>query len=854
MFYILEYFANTKILPEWFIEISNITENSNKFTGNYSNPYCCNMDIIREYFLKTNSFYRDDYIHDPFVWCPLGIKNGLSNYSIYYITVNILDFIEQLLKIMNRLPISIVQNFRQIQDRFQCLSMYMELESIYKDTELMRRRKNSIVLSPIEFYGPRKENTFYLRNLPDLHIHVLYCNFTGNSDNHPFKEPYNDALISRLSKALPYACKSRSVTKILSKTWNKSNDESKKRKNTTTTPNSNKRKKSTVIRTKKVQPSVYNKNNSNSSNNKEDNFDGFLDIITRFIFASLLGVYDHCTIISNFQVRRKLYANFMMNSINTKMLEKWIKDNGKLCTYIIREYLCFCTESLSGLTGYMRKNYFWDIMKDNTYNATNSVREFMNESLDNFVFTHDKFLRFGNSFYSLMEQYEIENIYFNQRRPKDSTLIFEPEKPWHKEINGLLNKYNKANLERAPRIMEIGFIEKVFNVTRTLNDEIYLEECRKFNTIVPPAIQNLIKTIIEIFIRKGKIDDISFNFLVLHPIYMLPRSLMELEHGYKLYEQEESRSKIKTIMKSIHKISSYDYHLLSFFFQILKDRKSVSVTKTPACMQRTLLNTLHRLYETRPGELLPKGAGIYYFCEACKQIKTNVYPYSEKRDKYRLSSLCAVDACLNLTDGKKYCGKVPSKANPKNRETNSSTFNHVHYDEKKKEKTQKKEARHQRKMDMINSCPNQELTMIDMKFHMITTEAGTFLLCPMCATMTELSKNFDNYTGNFSCGCINYDTQRSVKCKLPSCKKRTTQPVYYRIYDDSDKENPEIRNVPFCPSHRTGWITKFNELLTLSTISNSITENLKSVSLSNGERIFTETSYTNSKKKLAAKF
>ncbi len=42
--------------------------------------------------------------------------------------------------------------------------------------------------------------------------------------------PYNDVLIERLSKALPYECKGRSVTNIVPETWSKSNDDSKKRK------------------------------------------------------------------------------------------------------------------------------------------------------------------------------------------------------------------------------------------------------------------------------------------------------------------------------------------------------------------------------------------------------------------------------------------------------------------------------------------------------------------------------------------------------------------------------------------------------------------------------------------------
>lgn len=856
MEYIKEYFQDSSLIPDWFIEIGNATEHTSIQTGNYQNPYCCNMDIIREYFLSTTHFYRDDYIHNPFTWCPLGIKNGIKNYSIYYITVNVIDFVEQLLKIVNRLPSFIVQNLREIQDRFQCLSMYMELESIFKDNELTRRQRNSIVLSPIEFYGPRRDVTFTMRNLPDLYIHVLYCNFTGNSDHNPFKEEYHQSIIRLLAKSLPYACKSRSLPTIIPGIWtndpvnNPNSTDQKRKREQSTTPN--KRRKSTVVRTKKVQPSVtYNRNSS--SNRKQENFEGFFDIISRFIFASLLGVYDHCTVIPTFQVRRKLYANFMMNSVNSGSLEKWVRDNGKLCTYVIREYLYFCTESLSGLTEYMRKNYFWDIMKDNTYSATNSVREFMNESLDNFMFTHDKFVQFGNEFCSVMEQYDNEYVYFDQCKPLDPTITFEPNRPWHKEMSGTLNRYNKENLERAPRIMEMPFVDKVFNVIRTLNDECYIEECKDVDRIVPPAITNLVKTIIEAIIKEGYINDISFDFLVLHPINMLPSSLLRLNRGYRLYSKEESRSKIKTIMKAIHSTSQYDYHLLSLFFQVLKDKKSFSIVSTPGCMQRRLLNTLHRIYETKQGQKLPPGAGIYYVCEACKQIKTNVYPYSNERDRYRPSSLCATDTCLDLSTGKVYCAKIASKSNPKNRETSSDTISHVFYDAKKKEKAKKKEARHQRKMEMINNCPNQELTMVDMKCNMIITEAGTFLLCPECAVMTELSKNdFDNETGRFSCGCVNYDKQTKIQCKL--CPKKTNNPVYYKVYDDSNPDAPQLHYVPFCPTHKLAWIDKFPDILTLSTISHSLSDNLKSVQLADGSRIFTETSFTKTKRKLRRKY
>ncbi len=888
------YFDTNGMIPDWFRHLAHMTEKASKPHDVYENPNAASLSVLRSEFVGyMDHFYRDDHVLNCFTWCPIGIQNHLSAYSVYYATVNFIDYVEQLVKRFPGLPMDIVKALRELQDRFQLLSLYMERMGYYKDQQLLGETiaQDELVLTPLEVYGPRSQIGFGCSELPDLITHTAFCKFCGNSDEYPFQEEWHDFIIRRLNKALPFACKSRSVTDILTYSWSslidptspegekkkKKEKKSNKRQKTSTTTRTTRKPRETTVkpkktrkqrncqpaRTKRLRPSItYNR--GSTSNRKKERFEDILEIVKRMVVASLLGIYDHCQQVPGFDVRRKVYNHFFLNDMRRDLFDKWIKDNSRLVTYIIREFLYFCVAALPGLEGYLRENYYWGILVDNAFGAMDDARKFMDTSLVKYLQCEDRTVVADTQRTTMFDVYDSEHWHGNVLWPKtqlslDLTDAYVPLKPWHRELFALFSRYNKENLERAPRTMEINFIDKVFNVTYAMNDEKFSRELMRLDEIVPKEIQDTIAALIDTMYQNDTLSQLTFASLACSPVNLSGYAISELERGRINYEMEESRSKIKNIMENIHARSPYDYFVLYLFFYHWKDKCAITIVNTSADMQRTLLATLHRLYETKEGEKLPDSAGLYYYCPSCKQIKTNVFEWGTVRDKYRYSSLCSVGICVDVVTGRKTCAKLSSKNNPKHRDVGTGLGRDGLDSEKKRKKSEKNSFRQQQKNNKNAECPNTTLVEVNMRDKMLVTSTGIFLLCPLCATMTRLCKqNRMNKEGVFSCGCVNYDqTLVDMTSMCEVCGKTCKNPLYIEVYDDvvdphhivkaPDRFPPydptqkhTIRRIPVCNSHGLSWVERDPQLLPLSFVRFAVAENFTSYTKNKetGERIY----------------
>ncbi len=886
-----EFFELDDIVPDWYYHLADMTEHASEPHTLYENPNAASLSVLRRELIGFMcTYYRDDHLYEPFTWAPIGLVSGLRQYSVYYACVNFIDYTERLIVQFTGLPIGVVKALRNIQDRFQLLTLYMEHTQRYTDAELLGNFElpsatpsdNDDILCPLEVYGPRRQLTFDIGELPDLVTHTALCKFCGNTDEYPFTEPWHDFIVRRLNKALPFACKSRSVTDILTDSWAPLSELLSNTANSSAWPSGvssyvntdtevddkirapnrasetpavsvklkklRKKRLCQRARTKKFHPSVtYNRNSTN--NRDKPKFEGILEIIKRMVIASMLGVYDHCQRVPHYDVRKKVYERFFMNNMRLDLFDQWIKVNSRLVTYIIREYLYFCTAQLPGLEAYMRENYYWGILVDNAFSAMDTARVFMDESLVLHLQCADRTVPNDILRTNTFENYEGEHWHSNTvwdktRLSVDFTHAYEPLKPWHRSLFSTFSRFNKENLDRAPRTMEINFVDKVFNVTYMLNDDKYSDEYARIDTIVSPEIQRLIKELIDVMCEADQLRELTFASLACNPVNLSGYAVSVLNKGQINYEMEESRSKIKKIMERIHDRSAYDYFVLHLFFYYWKDKRAITIVPTPVDMQRTLLRTLHRLYETAEGERLPDSAGLYYICPCCKQIKTNIFEFGTEKDKYRYTSYCSAGSCVDVVTGKIYCAKLSSKNNPKHRETTSDPVRNVGHDAKKQEKERKKKNRRDRKRVKNEQCPKTELIAVNMRDKMIVTETGIYLLCPLCATMTRMSKyNRLNPHGVFSCGCVNYNSKTIEQCQL--CGKVCKAPVYLTVFDDNvnpalvcrapdrfgpyDPQAPQrIRRVAVCLSHRTAWVKKDLQILCLSFIRYCVSENFTS--------------------------
>jgi len=389
------------------------------------------------------SYYRQG---NDFAWCPIKFSDGdPDEYSIYYSCVNRIDYYERLLA-FEGLPKSIIKSVRSLQDRYQALTLHMEMKHQYGNRSIRKKVSNDLVsMSPFEIYKPGIQHSFGIGELPDLFVQVIYCEFWGDHLEYPFKDPQIVKLVALLSKALPYPCKARSVNSILPNTW-LDNYAKKKQKH----------------------PMVLN-------------------VVLRMVVCSLLGAYEHCRVVANFRARRKIFKWLSMNLPDEATLGRWISANKHLIIYVMREYLAFCIMGIPALNDMLSENYAWKGMLENTFSSMDEVRGHVNRILDDYATkcyafdptmeesTWENFLKekgFLDAFDPNCLTDELwESKEMAEEVPDSEIQRWLPGKPWFSETSDLLANANKVNLERCHRPIDMNFLDKVVSTITTTNDE-----------------------------------------------------------------------------------------------------------------------------------------------------------------------------------------------------------------------------------------------------------------------------------------------------------------------------------------------------------------------------------------------
>jgi hypothetical protein len=828
-------YLGEELIPAWLIEEIKILDRPNMVLSG---------DHKVGYYRESNGL-----VEESFVWCPVKFKENMGDtYSIFYTMVNKMDYLERLIKRIDNSPIALVKSLRGMQDRYQVLTLHMEMKNQYDNFNLMRR-PNDDMLSPLEMFLPGESMIFDMRELPDLYMQIVYCEYWGDHLDTPYKDPEINKLIELLSKALPYPCKGRSFTSILPNSWV---EDSKKKK--------------------RSYPEIFR-------------------IIIRLIMCSLLGCYEHCNVVANFNVRRKLYKWFYLN-LPEDEIRTWISTNKYLVIYIMREYLFFCIQGIPSLHRVMKANYYWTSMLENTFQSMDEVRNHVNSMVDRYHTSHCTIDEITGE--SVWEQYMKTRASMDMVYSADAMESFVvtttttekvvtpsgktehvqqqhtfgneqwvPGAPWFDQMNKMLSSANKSNLSRCHRPIEMNFLDKLEAMIRRINDEHYQSSGKKNSNkrgnnnnkkkVVDPEeyltkeIKDCILGMIEWYDMR-KHGPNPYTWMMEVPVSVSNESIMQLEHAELLYVKETSRSDIDTVLKNIHDENIRDFKLLSFYFTNLKKKKSIICYENavPLQMVQGQVATNHALYATPFGQPLSESAGIYYICTSCGKFKTSVHPYNTKQTKEKKNSLCSEGICIDMMEGTFTCAKISSKNNPKKRNSTNDVITDLIDTSAVMDQVKeiRKAAKLKRKNDMLHECPHTKLKRINLIGRLVRTDKGLVIACPECATITTLSRyNYIDSGSVFSCGCFKWDeTEEEKKAALPKCsvcsKHIVGDPVYRLVYDDYEKY--QIRYMPFCGDHRFNEITKWEEFLELSQIKTAIRNGLFSIGLSDGERVFVE--------------
>lgn len=757
-----------------------------------------------------DGFYREP--DDTFPWMPVRFKEGLpEKYKTYYTLVNRIDFLERLLNLMDGSgPAEVVQCILEVQDRYQLLSLYMELHGIYEEDKL-----RAGLCPPLQVYYPSQDKVASVEMLPDLYVQIFYCKFWGDKMDIPFSDPATLKLIDIMSKALPSPCKSRSMTTILPDLW---------------------------------------------QDEKSHESQIIFDCIIRIVLGGLLGPYMHCKERANFRVRRALYRWFCFG-LDKRAVGDWIRKSKYLIIYVVREYAFFLINSLPSLDRYMKENYYWHHMKKNTYDAMDLVRRHVNKMFTTNAESHPLVQSFGpdSCNISIYDQYLAEECYFKERVDASTTALWYPGKSWFDGISGIpgvtgLTTFNKTNLDFCHRPIESSFLESVLSIIKEIDDS-------KFNDAVHRKIEKEFpkeqeEAIYALVCNGHDISEpISTEWLAL-TLKVSLQSVWQLQQAKQLYMRETSRSKIQLVLKELADDEPFDYHIIKLYFFAMEKRMSVNFYDLPEHITKKQIESFFKMYDTLPGHPLHKNAGIYYYCPNCGELKARVVPADSKaltkRDKERECTIAFERISVNMITGNKTCAKPASKAAPKKRSASSDTVSEIMGVGVDQRKESKKQSKDHRKRKVMEKCQHTQLVRFCFIGKIMRTEKwGLVIICPWCLCLTTLSReSYKNTGGEVSCGCIRMESPLSLatnvllRCGICREEVEERSPGLYLVYDDvTDKDNPKLRYVTFCNHHRTGpvsWTDRWDSVLRLSQLQQAVREGWKSIRLSGNDhdRVF----------------
>lgn len=607
-----------------------------------------------------------------YIWMPVKIKPGLPEYSIFYTCVNKIDYLETL---YNKFPDSnskVKIAIREMQDRFQMLTLHMEMTGRYKNSELQTECMNykegsskyelrdPVTNIPIlEMFHPYESGSEFTVNCePDLSPWLSYMELWGIENPIPVDNDTIAMIIHILSKCLPTPSKRRSVAKGISECWSDA-----------------------VLE-------LCLKENPKVAANRHK-YSDTAEMIVRMMVGTLLGVYDdHTNNPANFHFRRKVYKWFCMFRPDRKELSKWIVKYNYFVIYSIREYLFYMVRNTGGLHYKLINTTYWASMARNAFTANDMFRRKMNESMQRYYseysFTDDWWDKISQDlgcFYSSHSDliarpnggHDIAGT--REGDGKAWRIFWMPGQPWFNQAQGFFEDYNKISLQKAYRPKNMTFEQTV--LTKMVKIETDKKRYKKVNPYamepelcVPKEIFYLMEDLID---RCHPFEELSFNWLASYPIAFDGEIIEFLQIGKKLYEMETKGSVLKDCIELMYVFHPYEYNVLKKLCQlILKKRRTMCYTLPDEFLEKQL-SVSKWAYQTPPGEKLDDCAGMYYVCLHCGKIKITVRDYSTLNNPHSIGGWSSEGVCINVEDGNLYCTNINAKDNPKKRPNNSTS-------------------------------------------------------------------------------------------------------------------------------------------------------------------------------------
>lgn len=806
-----------------------------------------NIEIVRDHFgshlipdwlfgggVKACSTYYD-LKKRTFVWRPVVFAADLPGLCIYYTLVNRMDYIQELINRLGSAEDEVEMALLELQDCHQLLSLHMEMKNCYLDEELEKELDHTGCVSVVSMYDPEIGAPYSISELPDVLSDIPFISFWSENDGYSTDNLLIQRILFLLYKCLPYPYKRRSIENAIVESWSD------------------------------IMQRVFLKNADKNEQEKERmkyerNFTSDLYQVTiRIILASLFGVYEHCHTRANFRCRRKIYKWFCLNRPAQEEMSHFILKYKELVLCSFREFMFCMTDYVGGISDYLSKMSYWNVLKYTTYESMDNARSQINNSIDRYHEDYTISERGLENLWNDLDMFcgKLSSKYYTDQVFATEMNDFEwyPGLSWFYKVQKDLDISNRSMLKNTNRPKTDTFEKMVLIKMGEIESKMKKKSINQ-RSIDPEFLSPEIKAFIRDLIRDAdQFEKIPYQYLGDVPVRFNAKYLYILQNAEELYEYEEGSVELKDTLEFFYINMPYEYQVLKCFFTELTKKQGLAIYYATKDIFDRQMRELNRIYETQPGEKLDDSAGLYYLCTNCNNIKIIVRDVSSLNNPNSLGGWSSDGVCICLDTEKFYCSYLNSKDTPKKRDPTKAIIKNLFkgkdkgldsdmlnfkrlmgLDEVKllRRYVNPKDKvildKYIEKRQLQEDCLNTELVPVYLPGHFIKIQNKTVMACPQCLHPVYKSRDmFRNGVENMSCGCKDRKSEVEFKCFV--CKKDCHDYCFVKaIWDDSitveelDTNNP-FKYVCLCSDHKSKWT---NELETIPKAS-QLDKNVKRV-------------------------
>lgn len=763
-----------------------------------------------------------DQKKNNYVWRPIVFAPDLPGLKIYYTLVNRMDYIQELLDRRGDAKEDVVMALLEVQDSYQLLSLHMEMKNTYGDSQLEEGQNKWTKISPVTVYDPESNGApMSISEIPCVMSHLPYIAFWSENDGYATDNLLVQRILFLLYKCLPYPYKRRSIENAIVESWSD------------------------------IMQRVFLKNADKNEQEKErmryerDFTSDLYQVTIRIMLGSLFGVYEHCQTRANFRTRRKLYKWFCLNRPAQEEMSHWILKYKELVLCSFREYMFYMTSHVGGISDYLSRMSYWNILKYTTYESMDNVRAQINNSIDRY---HEDYTISDRGLDNLWNDTDtmccrMSNKYYTDQVFSTEADNFEwyPGLSWFYKVQRDLDASNRSMLKNTNRPKTDTF-EKMVLIKMNEIESKMKKGSINLHSVDPDFLSPEIVEYIKNKIRSAdQFEKIPYQSLGDVPVRFNAKYLHVLQNAEELYEYEEGSVELKDTLCLFYSKMPYEYQVLKLFFtELIKKQGLVLYYATKDIFEKQIKG-LNEIYETVPGTKLDDSAGLYYLCPNCNNIKIVVRDVSSVNNPNSLGGWSSDGVCICLDTEKFYCSYLNSKDTPKKRDPTKAIIKNMftgkdrgldsqilnvkrlmdledvkslrkYVGPKEKVILDKYIEKRQRQED----CLNTELIPVYLPGHLIKVQNKLVMACPQCLHPVYYSREmFRNGIANMSCGCKDRKSEVEFKCFV--CHRDCHDYCFVKaIWDDTmnpldiTDENLPFKYVCLCSDHKSRWTNEMD--------------------------------------------